>query len=474
MALAKDNKVYLETIKLWEGYSGSINNFDYFTRPPIKFIASLIKAVNQKTKFGTGYFTEGQLEGKAVGTKEEKLDFLKMLHIYTEYVNKAHIKVDPAKIAAGQDVENTLMLLQAVIKGSENPKMEFETAAKRAMKKFESEKNASNKDGDAPKSPEKKKSEDKSKEEAPKSPEKKKERPKEEKPKEEKPKEEAKQEEKKEERKRERKKEEPKPEEKKEEPKPEEKPKEEERPRKKREEPKPEEKKEEERPRKKEKPPKQEEPVVPSINVDIEDDANPAARPMTARKAPPKVKDEAPVITESKVTTIIKEEDVDDDVDDVFVEESAAGQPTTSGQENGQLVQKILEEFQNVSTKQGGSAAEAYDADRFKQSIEFAKGLLQHLARSAQPLDTLIQFSQEDLGNMENEYTRWTEECKKQEKLLEQERAQTETALHDLNSKVEDLDKDIARQESRLRLVKAAALLKESELMKDFAGLCQQ
>ena len=44
---------------------------------------------------------------------------------------------------------------------------------------------------------------------------------------------------------------------------------------------------------------------------------------------------------------------------------------------------------------------------------------------------------------------------------------------YDLNSKVEDLDKDIARQENKLRTIKHAALLKEAELMKDFAASCQ-
>jgi hypothetical protein len=42
-------------------------------------------------------------------------------------------------------------------------------------------------------------------------------------------------------------------------------------------------------------------------------------------------------------------------------------------------VQEILE-----------AARQMGDIDRFKQGIEVAKGLLQHLARSAQQLDTLI------------------------------------------------------------------------------------
>ena len=115
MALADDNKVFLQTKEMFQSYNNVISNYDHFKRPPIKFIAMIIKAVQAKTKFGTGYFSQDQLDGK-LNTKEEKLDFLKMLHIYTEYVNKQHFKVDPAQIAAGKEVENTLLLLKLSIK----------------------------------------------------------------------------------------------------------------------------------------------------------------------------------------------------------------------------------------------------------------------------------------------------------------------------------------------------------------------
>jgi archaellum component FlaC len=62
---------------------------------------------------------------------------------------------------------------------------------------------------------------------------------------------------------------------------------------------------------------------------------------------------------------------------------------------------------------------------------------------SAQPLNTLIQFSQEDLGNMENEYKRWTAEYEKQQKKLEEGRLTTEQQLAELRGKVDELDKEI-------------------------------
>jgi septal ring factor EnvC (AmiA/AmiB activator) len=165
-------------------------------------------------------------------------------------------------------------------------------------------------------------------------------------------------------------------------------------------------------------------------------------------------------------------EAVEDDADDIFVEEDGRGAHGGGGDgENGKLVKEILAAARQMGPEQG-QADYMGDIDRFKQGIELAKGLLQHLSRSAQPLDTLIQFSQEDLGNMENEHKRWTGECERQQRALDGEKTQTEQQLQELTGKIEELNKDIERQESKLRSVKAAAFLKEVELMKQFTAFC--
>jgi TolA-binding protein len=71
---------------------------------------------------------------------------------------------------------------------------------------------------------------------------------------------------------------------------------------------------------------------------------------------------------------------------------------------------------------------------------------------------------------MENEYKRWTTECERQQRALEAERMQTEQQLQELNGKLEEMNKDIERQESKLRSVKAAAFLKEGDLMRQFTA----
>jgi uncharacterized protein YlxW (UPF0749 family) len=73
---------------------------------------------------------------------------------------------------------------------------------------------------------------------------------------------------------------------------------------------------------------------------------------------------------------------------------------------------------------------------------------------------------------MEIEYMWWSSECDRQQRSLEQERLQTEQQHQELNNKLEGLDKEIDRQESKQRMMKAAAFLKESELMKQFSALC--
>jgi len=501
MALDPNHPSVEDAMKALEPFQELMPSFDpkHFTRPPIKFIALTVAAVNKKTKFGEGFFTNDQLQGN-MATKEEKLEFFKMLKLYTEYVNKKHFAVVPENIAKGAEVEKTLELISAMGRGALDPKMPFDKAAKGAQSKLEKEKaggdNASSPDptpaeqkkkaedpktkGDDPKKkpnepkpepapePKKKPDEPKKKPDEPKpepAPEPKK-KPDEPKKKPDEPKPEPAPEPKKKPDEPKKKPDEPKPE-----PAPE--------PKKKKEEPKPEpipesknkpdETKSQAPIETKKKIPDAPAPKKPKGEEVIEDDTQNGTR-LNARKAPPKAKEEVSTVIEAQVPEIIKEADEIDDADDVFIEETVGGVSVGQSDENGKLMKSILEACKQVAPGDNGQAIQ--DADRFKQSIDLAKGLLQHLARSAQPLDTLIQFSQEDLGNMENEYRRWSEECNKQQKLLETEKSNTEQQLHELSSKLEEIEKDITRQQTKLRMIKAEAIFKENDLLKAFRAMC--
>lgn len=415
----------------------------YLNRPPIKFLAIVIKAIHDETGFGKAVFSPDELKGN-LPEREEKLRFFETLKRYTQICNQEKVDVDPKAIAAGKEVEKTLGLLQAIVKAAETPKVPFAKVATKFQKKDEA-KPANPPPAEKAEKPAPPKAEGESpKQQRQKSPQKppaEKPQPQAEKPPEEKPK--------------------PRP---KPAPEPEESPKKrDESPPPKREEPKP----QEEKPKPKPRPQPKKEEVV----EEVQDDTT-AGPSINARKAPPKVRDETNVVVDAIAPTVIKEQEVDDEVDDVFVEEDARGATgVVTSADNGKLVKDILKACSQLDPNQKGET-DMGDADRFKQGIELAKGLLQHLARSAQPLDTLIQFSQEDLGNMKNEYKRWTQECDRQQRALEEERNKTETQLQELRNKIEELDKDIQRQESKLRTIKAAAFLKENELMKQFTTMC--
>jgi hypothetical protein len=522
-------------------------NIKFFSRPPLKFLALCVAALNKKTGYATNLFTDEQLQGN-LPDRDSKLNFFADLRKYTEVLVGQGIDVDPKQIAAGKDVEKTLVLMQSMVRAAESPVVPFEQAlvqvrpeaaggeappaakakpppkpkeappaegeaakppAKKGKPAEEADKPAEGA-AEAPKKPPAKKAAPKAAEapgeaapeggEPAKKPPAKKAAPKAAEAPAEAPAEGA----------------EPakKPPSKKAAPKPAEAPAEapaegaepvKKAPAKKvakpaeppaevaedaTESPKKSPAKKVAKPAEapaeggaeaeKAKPKQKQKPAAPADgDADVEkpkpkqkpgpkteevlDATDKTTTGAKSRKPPPK---KEAVVVDTVVAPLIQEA-VDDDVDDIFVEEDGRGAHATDG-ENGKLVKEILAAARQLEPEQGKPDYMG-DIDRFKQGIDLAKGLLQHLARSAQPLDTLIQFSQEDLGNMENEYKRWTSECERQERALETERLQTEQQLQELNGKLEELCKDIERQETQLRRVKAAAFLKEVDLMKQFA-----
>ena len=452
------------TIETFKPYGKLMPSLDpkYFKRPPIKFLALTVAALHKKTGFGKGMFTEDQLKGN-LPERDDKLNFFGQLKKYTEVVLGESIDVEPREIAAGKEVDKTLTFMQAFARAAEHPKVPFDKAL--AQLKPDAAPAAGGDDEEARKKElerrkraelEKRKREEaerKKKEEA--------ERKKKEASESKQEGGEQKQEggEKKDDDEEERKRKEH------------ERKKREELERRKKEEAERRKKEEAERRKKEEAERKRrEEAERKKREEEVEDVTDEAAPAKTSGKAPPRAREEVNVVVDAVVPEVIKEDDGDDQADDVFVEDDARG-TGDAGEGEGKLTKDIRDAMMKMGPKQGGKDS-MDDADSFKQGIERAKILLQYLARSAQPLDTLIQFSQEDLGNMENEYKRWTAECAKQQRALEDERQATEKQLTELRAKSDELDKDIVRQEGKLRSIKAAAFLKEGDLMKQFASLC--
>ena len=117
------------TVEMFKPYAKLMPSMDpkYFHRPPIKFLALTVAALNKKNGFAKDVFTADQLKG-VLPERDDKLNFFNDLKRYTEVLINKRIDVDPRAIAAGKEVEKTLMLMQAMVKGSENPAAPFEKA----------------------------------------------------------------------------------------------------------------------------------------------------------------------------------------------------------------------------------------------------------------------------------------------------------------------------------------------------------
>jgi hypothetical protein len=391
------------TIALFRPYEKAIPSLEpkYFERPPVKFLALTVAGVSRQTGFAAGVFTDDQLKGN-LPDREDKLKFFDDLKKYTEIVSGQAVDVDSKDIAAGKEVEKTLLFMQAFVRAAEKPAVAFDAA----LARFKGGDAAAAKPAAKPKAAAKPPDDDAAEEK----------------------------------------------------PKPAAKPKQ------------PAKDDADEKPAPKPKPEAKPKPAAKrEPDAEVEDATGDGGAKKVARKAPPKVRDEASVVVDVAAPKIIQEV-VDDDADDVFVEEDGRGAGAVGSGEDGKLVQDILDVVRQMGTD--GKEKGGGDDDRFRHGIELARGFLQAVARSAQPLDTLIQFSQEDLGNMENEYKRWTIECDRQQAALDQERRTSEQQLAELNSKIDELDKEVLRQETKLRSVKASAFLKENDLLKQFIGLC--
>jgi nucleotide-binding universal stress UspA family protein len=156
----------------------------------------------------------------------------------------------------------------------------------------------------------------------------------------------------------------------------------------------------------------------------------------------------------------------------VVVEEDGREAHAGDGEE-GKLVRRIPDAAREIGPDQGKGIPQATStASSRALSSRRACSSTSRAARSRPTLGNVVELSREDLRSMGNEYKRWTTECEKQQLALGAEKRQTEQQLQELGAKLEELNKDVDRQESKLRSVKAAAFLNEVDLTKQFTPFC--
>eukprot|EP00112_Aurelia_sp_Birch-Aquarium-sp1_P010914 Seg2308.2 transcript_id=Seg2308.2/GoldUCD/mRNA.D3Y31 product="TRAF3-interacting protein 1" protein_id=Seg2308.2/GoldUCD/D3Y31 len=241
----------------------------------------------------------------------------------------------------------------------------------------------------------------------------------------------------------------------------------------------------------------------------IEEDANirqssgvrRAARPSSARPAPPKIKrsDEIqaaePRLGSGKQMNAVivdNAKDQHDDDDDLFVVEDNAPneeylvENTTDSQlelddgQHGSLVTKMLDskkEAEIVQSKglQNKEKPVIIDATRKKEKeiaqkeIEKLRNSIQTLCRSAHPLGKIMDYLQEDIDSMQKEFEVWKKENKKYSLALKAEQSITESEIEPLHAQLGELELEITDMVDRISSVKSN-IIRNDEKIRDMIG----
>ncbi|CAG9466426.1 unnamed protein product [Pedinophyceae sp. YPF-701] len=201
----------------------------------------------------------------------------------------------------------------------------------------------------------------------------------------------------------------------------------------------------------------------------------PPGRPMTARKAPPKVAGpppksdpapaDAPAAERGPSPVVFLEQAESDSDSDVEIVEDAPGpvEGLDDGAKGGALVENLRAAHRDL-----GAADEAEDemagvilGTRSKKQgpadLEQIKATVQQLCKATEPLGKAMDFLQEDVDGMVKEYNYWAEESRKfQQELgsIQSQASGSETKVNELAR----LDEELAGKRAELTALKAQVL----------------
>ncbi|KAL8173037.1 UNVERIFIED_CONTAM: hypothetical protein K2H54_038299 [Gekko kuhli] len=217
-------------------------------------------------------------------------------------------------------------------------------------------------------------------------------------------------------------------------------------------------------------------------------------RPSSARPAPPRIKrqESAEVLLPERngsarivSNVIIDKKEEEEEEDDQFVVEAASEVPEMTematevtvelegDEKHGGLVKRILETKKDYEQSQVLKSAEKekpllYESARRKEKdlvskeVEKFRGSIQALCRSALPLGKLMDYIQEDMDAIKNEYQMWKNENKQLTEALQKEQSITESAVEPLKAKLVELDQLIKDEQDKI-CAKRATVLKNDE-----------
>uniref|UniRef100_A0A7S3ZCY3 TRAF3-interacting protein 1 N-terminal domain-containing protein n=1 Tax=Lotharella globosa TaxID=91324 RepID=A0A7S3ZCY3_9EUKA len=219
--------------------------------------------------------------------------------------------------------------------------------------------------------------------------------------------------------------------------------------------------------------------------------ARPTTRPMTARRAPPKLrshlveeKKKAIADNDAESMGLITEDNMGEDMDEDEEEEDGVmeginGLPTEgpdANEKHGKLVSDILKfqgkferkggvekkeaveegegqgiRFGRLRKKKGGSNKGFYS----EEQILFLREKIQQLCQSATPLGKCIEYVCEDMESMNKELHKWKRAYETETQIAQKTGKEQDEALAPLYEKLKSLDNDIRNEQDKCTKLQA-------------------
>lgn len=187
-----------------------------------------------------------------------------------------------------------------------------------------------------------------------------------------------------------------------------------------------------------------------------------SARPAKRVKAPV-VEEIVPQVVVNPNVIIDENDDEEDENDLGFDEQIDLGSGTTAGvtlNENdyhGALVQDIIDSKNKIeknSQKSSRSVMSEAEETKHKKRIEKIRSEIQQISRTAAPIGRVLDFIQEDMDSMENEFEEWTQELTKNQNIIQQGAKQNDVSLQSLFDQLDQLDAEILSKRNEINSTK--------------------
>ncbi|KAI8853118.1 microtubule-binding protein MIP-T3-domain-containing protein [Chytridium lagenaria] len=206
-------------------------------------------------------------------------------------------------------------------------------------------------------------------------------------------------------------------------------------------------------------------------------------RPSSARPPPPKVRasevavvEELPVLAPGIIQENSKPDDDDDNESFLIVQNDKTGDAEV-GQAGGQsqdenhggLVRKILETKVKLEGKLGEDKSQdrpVKDKNTARREIEALRESIQSLCRNANPLAKTLDYLQEDVDSMNKELESWKAENKKHKLLFESELRDTKEVMAPLEARLKQVETGIEDLLDKISNAKATIIQNDSSLQR--------